>query len=51
MRKHGIIELPKSDWITPIVSVEKRRHKSLRLCVDYMQLNAASVVDAYPMPC
>jgi len=45
----GFIELSKSPYISPIVMVKKKTGK-WRLCVDFRQINAKSVKDAYPMP-
>ena len=49
MLKHGFIEESHSEWRAPIVLV-KKKDGTLRLCVDYCQLNSISVMDAYPIP-
>ncbi|XP_070068145.1 uncharacterized protein [Drosophila takahashii] len=45
----GFIEHSKSQYSSPIVMVRKKTGK-WRLCVDFRQINAKSVKDAYPMP-
>jgi len=45
----GFIEHSKSPCSSPIVMVKKKTGK-WRLCVDFRQINAKSVKDAYPTP-
>jgi len=45
----GFIEHSKSPYSSPIV-MKKKNSGKWRLCVDFRQINAKSVKDAYPMP-
>jgi len=45
----GFIEHSKGPYSSPIVMVKKKTDKC-RLCVDFKQINAKPVKDAYPMP-
>jgi len=45
----GFIEHSKSPYSSPIVMMRKKTGK-WGLCVDFRQINAKSVKDAYPMP-
>jgi len=45
----GCIEPSRSPYSSPIVMVRKKTGQ-WRLCVDFRQINARSVKDAYPMP-
>ena len=49
MEENGVIEPSHSEWAFPIV-VALKKDKSIRLCVDYRKLNAATPMDAYPIP-
>ena len=45
----GTLERSRSEWAAPIVLV-KKKEGSLRLRVDYRQMNFITQMDAYPMP-
>ena len=45
----GFIRSSTSPWGAPIL-FEKKKDKTLRLCIDYKQLNRVTVKNRYPLP-
>ena len=48
MLASDVIHPSNSPWASPVVMV--RKDGSLHFCVDFQQLNAATVKDAQPLP-
>ncbi|KAI6660033.1 Zinc knuckle [Oopsacas minuta] len=49
MLERGVIRESNSPWVAPAVYVTKK-DGSVRICVDYRELNKRTVKDAYPLP-
>ena len=49
MLPRDVIRPSNSPWASPVV-MAKKKDSSLRFCVDFCQLNAATVKDAHPLP-
>ena len=45
----GLIRLSTSPWGSPVL-FEKNKDKTLRLCIDYRQLNRVTIKNRYPLP-
>ena len=49
LRSLNIIEYSCSPWSSPVVPI-KKKDGTLRLCIDYRQLNRVTKADRFPMP-
>ena len=45
----GFIRLSTSPWGAPVLFA-KKKDKTLRLCIDYQQLNRVTIKNRYPLP-
>ena len=45
----GFIRPSTSQWGTPVL-FEKKKDKTLRLCIDYRQIKRVTVKNRYPLP-
>ena len=50
MLDSGIIRPSSSPWASPVAIVQKKDGKQ-RFCIDFMQLNSATVKDVHPLLC
>ena len=46
---NGFIRQITSPWVAPVLFA-KKRDKTLRLCIDYQQLNRVTIKNRYPLP-
>ena len=47
----GIIEVvEETEWVSPMVVQDKKEKGEIRICVDLIKLNDASVHDPFPTP-
>ena len=47
--QNGVIPASKSPWLSPVVLVQKK-YSSLRVCIDYCELNSVTKADTLPLP-
>ena len=45
----GFVKTSTSPWGAPVLFV-KKKDGSLRLCIDYRQLNKVTILNQYPLP-
>lgn len=50
MLERNVIQESTRPWSSGIV-IAKKKDGTMRFCIDYRQLNAVTVKDAYPLPC
>ncbi|MCG7879153.1 MAG: RNase H-like domain-containing protein [Candidatus Thiodiazotropha endolucinida] len=46
---NNLVEKSKSPWAFPLVPIRKK-DSSIRICIDYRQLNLRTLPDSYPLP-
>jgi hypothetical protein len=39
-----------AEWVSNIVPIEKKDFEKIRVCIDFRDLNRATLKDEYPMP-
>ena len=49
LQEKGFIRPSSSHWGAPVLFV-KKKHGSLRMCVDYRALNEVTIKNKYPLP-
>lgn len=50
LMEQGVIRKSNSEYSSPIVLVPKKNDSSLRMCIDYRQLNKITLRDNFPLP-
>ena len=49
--QQGLIEpIDEAEWASPLVIQPKKQKNEIRVCVDYRELNKATITDPFPTP-